>query len=628
MTPTDRACLPRRSYEGAFAGAIIALALVAAAGAGWDNSATNDEPYHTLAAFTYVHDGHADLNPEHPPLSKLFSGAALLPLGLRPVAAPPVERLHALLEEVHRFLYGNTVSAATILRAARLPQLLFLLILLIGVFEWASWAFDDRSALLATLAVACQPLVLGHSFVVHTDVAAAAGWTWTLYLLHRWLAGRTSGWLGFGVALGLTLLAKFSAVYLVPIAAVAVLVAVARSRRHRELVRFAGACAVALAIAVAGMAIPLRHSTLAEERATISTVLGLWPRTAGLSQHLQAVAGISRPLAHYGLGLAYVHETDLHGQGINVLFGTTSSRGFWLYFPAALALKTSLPFLLLAGAGLVGAARTRARTELAMLAVVATYFAISLGTSYNIGARHLMPVIPLLAMVGAHHAVRWNRWAVRILAVGLVASPVIVFPHYIAHFSMLVGGSRNGARFLNDSNLDWGQDWTRLAREAAARGWHPMAYAYIGAGDPGAEMPGAVDALASRALPPGSYLAVSSFAEAVGVPYLRAFGYRDDAARLAALLEVTRTKGTAVGGVGDTITVYAMPGTRVVPIAHSFGAGAGVAGTATVGVATCSPLARRLRTYQVASFESCTPRTTFSRSRTRPGSLISRAALP
>ena len=248
-----RACRFSRRW---LAAGVAAAACLAALAAGWDNSATNDEPYHVLAAFTYVHDGHADLNPEHPPLAKLLSGAALLPLGLQSAAPPPVERLRVLSAEVRRFLYHNAAPAATILRTARLPQLLFLLLLLIGVFEWTRWAFDDRSALLATLAVACQPLVLGHSFVVHTDVAAAAGWIWTLYLLQRWLAGRKPGWLGFGAALGVTLLAKFSAVYLVPIAAVAVLAAVARSRRYREVTNFVGAGVVALAVAAAGMAIP------------------------------------------------------------------------------------------------------------------------------------------------------------------------------------------------------------------------------------------------------------------------------------------------------------------------------------------------------------------------------------
>jgi hypothetical protein len=535
---------------------LVLAALVLAGAAGWNNSATNDEPYHILAAFSYVHDGHGDLNVEHPPLVKLLAGVALLPLHLRGTATPPVRRLGVLSEEVRRFLYFNTAPAETILRAGRLPQLVFLALLLAGVYAWGVWAIGPRAALLATVAVACQPLVLGHAFVVHTDVAAAAAWTWSLFLLHRWLAARPRGWLPFGAILGFALLIKFSAVYLVPLAAVAVLVVALQPQRRVEIGRFAGACVVALAIVLAGTAIPLRNGSLPEERATIATTLRLWPGTDGLSKRLTTLAGVSRPLAHYALGLAYVWQTNVHGQGINFFFGRTSAAGFTWYFPAALALKTTVPFLALAGWGLVGVVRTRSRLDLYLLLAGAYYLAISLGTSYNIGARHLMPMLPLLAMVGADQMAPLGRlWRLG-AAAAFVLSAALAFPHYIAHFSVLVGGARNGGRYLNDSNLDWGQDWARLGREARRRGWQPMAYAYLGAGFPRHDVPGAVDVLDVATLPNDGYLAISSYAAAVGVPYLEASRYQADAARLAAVLELARRRGVVVGEVGHTITVY------------------------------------------------------------------------
>lgn len=539
--------------------AVVAVACALAVGAGRNNSATNDEPYHTLAAFTYVHDGHGDLNVEHPPLVKLLAGVALLPLQLRGTDAPPVQRLAVLSREVRRFLYFNGTSADTVLRLARLPQLAFLALLLTGVYAWSRWALGRTAALLALVAVACQPLLLGHAFVVHTDVAAAAGWTWSLFLLHRWLAGWRAGWLPFGAALGLTLLIKFSAVYLLPLAAVAVLVAILRSRRYGDLLRFTAACAVALALVVTGLAITLRNGDLAEERATIATTLGLWPAADGIARRLQGLAAVSRPLAHYALGLVYVHETNIHGQGINFFLGRTGVEGFPLYFPVALVLKTSLPFLAMVAVGLVGAVRSRSRTDAHLLLVVVYYLALSLDTSYNIGARHLLPVIPLLAMVGAHHAAALQRWLRLGLVLCLLASAALTFPHYLAHFSVLVGGARNGARYLNDSNLDWGQDWSRLGREAMRRGWRPMAYIYLGAGNPHNDVPEAVDALDSTTPPNGGFLAVSSYAAAVGVPYLRALRYRNEAARLDVLLELARRQGTVVGEVGHTITVYRLP---------------------------------------------------------------------
>src|SRR5439155_5938092 len=54
----------------------------------------------------------------------------------------------------------------------------------------------------------------------------------------------------------------------------------------------------------------------------------------------------------------------------------------------------------------------------------------------------------------------------------------------LSYFNELVGGPREGWRWLVDSNLDWGQDMKRLARYLAARGEPPVKLAYFGLGDP------------------------------------------------------------------------------------------------------------------------------------------------
>ncbi len=541
---------------------IIAAAVAGAAAAGWDNSATNDEPYHVLAAWTYVRDGHADFNPEHPPLAKLLAGAALLALDPRPAAGPPVRRLLELADEVRGFLYGNRIASITLLRSARASQLLFLVALLAGVFLWTRRLWGERTALVAVLAVACQPLVLGHAMVVHTDVAGAAGWVWTLYALQRWLDGQRLGWVATGVALGLAMLTKFNTVLLVPVMAVAVVIACLRAKRLAALAGLAGAAALATAVVIAGYAPAVRHVTAAEERATIAAHLGQWPATAPQVVMLQKVAGVSVPLAHYGLGLACVRAADANGQGINVLMGQTSTRGFALYFPVAFALKTSLPFLLLAVCGLVAAAVRRDRRDLVPL-LAAAVFCISLaGTTFNIGARHLMPLLALLAVVASRHAARLPRAALAILAVALALAPIVAFPSYIAHFSTLVGGARNGARYLNDSNLDWGQDWRRLAGRARREGWQPMTMIYLGAACPECDVPGSVQLLADLHTAPARFVAVSSYAAAAGPDYLAATGDAEAARALAALLADLGRRGQVLASIGHTITVYRLSGAR------------------------------------------------------------------
>jgi hypothetical protein len=541
---------------------IVAAALAGAAAAGWDNSATNDEPYHLLAAWTYVHDGHADLNPEHPPLAKLLAGVALLPLDPRPASGAPVRRLAALSDEVHRFLYDNRVPSITLLRAARLAQLAFLIALLIGVYVWSRLLWGEDAALVALLAVASQPLVLGHAMVIHTDVAGAAGWIWTLYAAQRWFAGRRRAWIWTGAALGVALLAKFSTILLIPTLTLATLLHCRRVGRLAPLVRLAGAGGVALLVVIAGYLPAVRHVTAAEARDTVDAHLGQWPGTAAQTAALQRLASVSVPLAHYGLGLASVRAADTNGQGINVFLGRTDRRGFALYFPVALALKTSLPFLLLAIGGLAGAAvRRDARNAVPLLA--AAVFCLSLpGTTFNIGARHLMPLLPLLAIVAARHALDLPRYLRSALLATLALASIAAFPAYIAHFSVLVGGAANGARYLNDSNLDWGQDWRRLAAHARQEGWEPLTIVYLGAGCPECDLPGARQFLTDPGAAPLPYVAVSSWAAAAGPDYLAASGDSGAARALAALLARLASHGERLATVGHTVTVYRLPAAR------------------------------------------------------------------
>jgi 4-amino-4-deoxy-L-arabinose transferase-like glycosyltransferase len=538
--------------------AIVAVACALAVGAGWNNSATSDEPYHTLAAFTYVRDGHGDLNPEHPPLTKLLAGLPLQALGLRGTRAPAVARLHVLTEEIRQFLYFNTRPALTILRTARVAMLPFLVLLVLGVWRWGCLVGGRSVALLATLAVASQPLVLGHAFVVHTDVAAAATFLAALLSLELWLAGRKRGWLPFGLWLGLALLTKFSAAYLVPLTAVRLLVHVLRTRRHRLLAGYVGAGALALAVLLAGSWPMLRKVSRGEEHATIAAYMALWPGSAVTMHRLQALADLSPALAHYGLGLAYVHYAGLHGH-LNYFDGTVSAEGFPLYYPVAFALKTTLPFLALTLVGLLALARRRDSSSLVLASYALCYFLVVGASGYNIGARHLMPVIPLLALLGAQIASAWTPLLRGAVAASLALGALLPFPHYISHFSLLAGGPARGGRILSDSNVDWEQDWVRVARDAERNGWRPIAFVHAGAGFPESHLPGAVDFLASRSAVAPGYYAVAATTATTGTAYLRALRDQTEARRLEQLLVLLHTRGRLVATVGGSIAVYYLP---------------------------------------------------------------------
>jgi hypothetical protein len=316
-----------------------------------------------------------------------------------------------------------------------------------------------------------------------------------------------------------------------------------------------GSVVLAVGVLLAVYLPVLRNTTVEETVRMVQSHASQWPQAAGAEARLVRLASVSRPLTHYGTGLLHLRETDRLGQSVNYFLGRTSARGFAWYLPAAFVLKVSLPFLLLLLAAVVVKRRSWSFQDAVLLVPCLLTFAVSAGSSYNIGARHLLPLLPLLAAFGGQLALHATRTVSTAFALALALAAALAFPHYISHFSLLCGGSSRGARYLNDSNLDWGQDWRRLGERAASRGWGPVHYVYIGTADPSHEVPG-VDALAELGPPAPGIYAVSSFAEAVGSEYLARLGARYQSARLAALVGLLKARGERLGTVGTSITVY------------------------------------------------------------------------
>ena len=67
-----------------------------------------------------------------------------------------------------------------------------------------------------------------------------------------------------------------------------------------------------------------------------------------------------------------------------------------------------------------------------------------------------------------------SGWGFRMILGALLAwqatTVLRIHPSYLAYFNELAGGPDNGWRYVNDSNLDWGQDVKRLAQFVEQRG--------------------------------------------------------------------------------------------------------------------------------------------------------------
>lgn len=161
--------------------------------------------------------------------------------------------------------------------------------------------------------------------------------------------------------------------------------------------------------------------------------------------------------------------------------------------PPLARLWAALPELLLGGLGLAAIAARRAPPRGPLLASGLVVFALSYGgfavlATVNIGERHLLPLHPILAVAAGAGAAwagtRWGKALLLALVLWLGAETALVHPNELGYFNETVGGWRNGWRWLADSNVDWGQDLTRLARWTKENGDPEVKLAYFGAVDP------------------------------------------------------------------------------------------------------------------------------------------------
>src|SRR5262249_2641930 len=100
------------------------------------------------------------------------------------------------------------------LTLARLGTLPFLALLLYVTWLWARRLLaSEGAALLAVLLLVSAPPILGHAALATLDLAAAATTLLACYVLQTWLvSGELRHAAGFGVAAGVAIATKFSAV--------------------------------------------------------------------------------------------------------------------------------------------------------------------------------------------------------------------------------------------------------------------------------------------------------------------------------------------------------------------------------------------------------------------------------
>jgi hypothetical protein len=446
-----------RSSTAAAAALLLAAHAALAIHALWSESATFDETSHLPAGMALVATGEAHLNPQHPPLVKLLAGLATAPLAARLPLEGDAYREGREWEFGREVLFGLGNDHVTLLRAGRLPVVALSLLAGLAVFLWSRARFGDAAGCFSLALYAFEPTALAHAGFVTMDAAVTAGALATLGLF--WSIQRRGTSLAreasLGLALGVALAAKFSALFLLPAMALAQLVAgdwrPARARLRPWLV-----------------ALPI----------------------AALVAELTYLGSGDRP--RYLRDLAFLHA-DHQADYLYYLAGEFRAGRFPAYFPVALAVKSALPGLAAGLAGLVLAARRGGwRDDVYLWLPAAAWLGVHALLADNLGVRYVIPVQALLFVAAggfAAAALRLGRAgaaALAIVAGAQAGAALLVHPHHLAYFNPLAGGTRAGPRWLDDSNLDWGQELLRLPGWLAERGIERVRLLHFGTAPPSA----------------------------------------------------------------------------------------------------------------------------------------------
>ncbi len=580
----------RLLVEALLLASLVALSLVAVVAHQRNDSPTSDEAIHLFSGSEALEDGSGWLNPEHPPLLKLVGALALRPLGLRtPCELTPCTSTP--FNGYSKWLYGNRAPAHVIVAAGRRPFPWLLAVLVVTMHLCVRSLAGPVAGFLAAGLVALDPTFVAHAAYVHTDVGASLAFLLVSALCVRAAFGTALvRWLVLGLALGLALVTKFSTVLLVPIVAVSPLFGLLRRRGDvgdpgpSRLVTRDRIVGAVLALGIAALVVQgvygvtLRHMSPELSEASIRAYLKGRPSLPEEVERYASLARISPPLGTYLGGARGVALLSERGRGANYFRGEVSDRGFLLYFPAALLLKSTPSFLvLLVFALALGVFRLReggplpgtahAYAVLVTLGLSGVLLLVSMRSAFNIGARHVLPLWALRVFAGA--AVfgrglatrpRLRAAAAAVLVVSAGASLVSAGASPIAYFNGLVGGAAGGRTWFSDSNVDWGQDLYRLHLYLAERGWEETT-TIVAFGGVATNYYSRTARLLDPAKPlaPGRY-AVSHMMETLGVPFTREYEGEAAARQMDELVKALKTRGRRIALVGGSITVWELPG--------------------------------------------------------------------
>jgi hypothetical protein len=447
-----------------------------------------DEAYHIAAGVSYVRNGDFRINPEHPPLVKLWVGSFISATGfhlsaIRIFTDKPDER-----DFTEQDVYLNN-DFEFVQRRARIAMFALNGLLLAALGFALRRAFGPDAALGTLAFLVIDPTVAAHMPVVMTDLPVSLLSATAVVLAIR--AFQDWKWVDLAccsVVLGLALGAKHSApIFFIVVTLTGAVCAFAlpvsrpltspgESRYMRLPKLFVVAFgAMAVLWGLYGFRYPETHSGQeAFNRPLVDKIADLHSPYYRAVLTEMAVAHVAPRAYIWGFADTVRAGFERTSHPVTAFGRAYAGNGPSYFFPGVIALKLpiGLGVLVLSGLSLYLARKMPREWNLGLGIVLAAVLSFTLvlasGSTYG-GIRHALPAVVLLAIfagcvisLGLVSKSRPFRVIVAALVVAAAASALPAMRPW-EYFNELIGGAKNGSLYFNDEGVDCWQRSKELA---------------------------------------------------------------------------------------------------------------------------------------------------------------------
>ncbi len=466
----------------------IAVFVLLGASSVLKKSFTYDETLHLANGIAYHKFHNFRFGIEHPPLLKYIAGfssyfaKAVLPGAGSLVRTKNEIRLNAWSPRkdfifAHKVFFTNASETERLLFTGRALLLLLGIPLIIIIHLWARELYDEKAANLAALMLALSPNILAHARLVTTDFGSAAFSVMAAFFLWKYTKKQNlKNLVPSALLWSLALASKHTVIfYFTAFHLSAFFLA---GNRKKFLAHFF------LQIPIIVFMINLSYLFTEPVCGNFFKGDELNPLSVFIREALKLVSKISFLPETYLKGIAYSFAHSRRGHSAYLL-GMYSVKGWPYYFPLAILVKSTLAGIVLSAISIVSSKTAKiSRDELFFILPSAAFLIFMMKSNLNIGIRHTLLLWPFAFLFFSRAARLLKGPALAAMAALALFENLLIFPDYISHFNFVLGGPRQGIKYLGDSNLDWGQGLKQFAQWWKKEGKPTLVLSYFGSGSP------------------------------------------------------------------------------------------------------------------------------------------------